>query len=84
MGLEILNLGFPEKNLKKGVTTDHMIKGTVRVISSDPPYKDGNARLTTVPLNTLIRSKMRKVFNPDKVFIVSYYQEMLILQRIHE
>ena len=26
------------------------IKGTVRVMSSNPPYKDGNVRFTTVPL----------------------------------
>ena len=25
-------------------------KGTVSVISDDPPYKDGNVRFTTVPL----------------------------------
>ena len=34
------------------------IKGTVRVISSDPPFKDGNTRLKTVPLNLkLIKNK---------------------------
>ena len=27
-----------------------IFKGTVSVISSDPPWKDGNARFTTVPL----------------------------------
>ena len=31
----------------------HKIKGTVSVISSDPPCKDGNARFTTVPLKAL-------------------------------
>ena len=30
------------------------IKGTVCVFLSDPRCKDGNARFTTVPLNTLI------------------------------
>ena len=45
-----IDWGFQKKKSKKGVITDHMIKGTVRVSSSDPPYKDGNARLTTVPL----------------------------------
>ena len=29
------------------------IKGTVRVISSDSPYTDGNARFTTIPLKPL-------------------------------
>ena len=29
------------------------LKGTVRVISSDPPLKYGNARFTTVPLKPL-------------------------------
>ena len=29
-----------------------LIKGTVNIISSDPPYKD-NARFTTVPLKAL-------------------------------
>jgi len=27
-----------------------LFKGTVSVISSDPPYKDDNIRFTTVPL----------------------------------
>ena len=26
------------------------IKGTVTVNPSDPPFKDGNARITTIPL----------------------------------
>ena len=29
---------------------DENVKGIVRVISSDPPCKDGNTRFTTVPL----------------------------------
>ena len=29
------------------------LKGTVSVISSEPPYKDANARFTTVPLKPL-------------------------------
>jgi len=29
------------------------LKGTVGLISSDPPYKDGNVRFTMVPLNHL-------------------------------
>ena len=29
------------------------IEGTVGVISSDPPFKDGIARVTTVPLKAL-------------------------------
>ena len=33
-----------------GVTS---IKGSVIVISSDPPYKDGKAQFTTAPLKTL-------------------------------
>ena len=27
----------------------HLIKGTVSVTSSDPIYKDGDARFTTIP-----------------------------------
>ena len=42
MGLEILNVELTGVSEKKR-------KGTVRVILSDPPYKDGNAWLTTVP-----------------------------------
>ena len=30
-----------------------LLKGTVSVISSDPPCKDGNARFTTVSLKAL-------------------------------
>ena len=30
------------------------LKGTVSVISSDPPCKDGNARFTTVPLEAFL------------------------------
>ncbi len=45
----------------------HRWKGTVRVISSYPPCKDGNARFTTVPLNW---SKMLKiVFLGLEVFV---------------
>ena len=29
------------------------MKGTVSVITSDPPCKDGNVRFTTVPLKAL-------------------------------
>ena len=32
---------------------EDIIKGTVSVISSDPPCKDNNVRFTTVPLKTL-------------------------------
>ena len=35
-------------------------KGTVSVISSDPSYKDDNARFTTNPLKPLHGSKMWK------------------------
>ena len=28
-----------------------LVKGTIRIFSSDPPCKDGNARFTTVSLN---------------------------------
>ena len=31
----------------------YLIKGIVRVISSDPPYKDGNARFIMVPKQAL-------------------------------
>ena len=34
-------------------TTVIIVKGTVSVISSDPPFKDGNVRFTTVPLKSL-------------------------------
>jgi len=30
-----------------------MLRGTVSVISSDPPCKDSNSRFTTVPLKAL-------------------------------
>ena len=33
--------------------TSNILKGTVSVISSDPPCKDGNARFTTIPLKAL-------------------------------
>ena len=29
--------------------TETLFKGTLSVISSDPPCKDGNARFTTIP-----------------------------------
>ena len=35
-----------------GLSSD-LLKGTVSVISSDPPCKDGNARFTTIPLKAL-------------------------------
>ena len=36
----------PQKKIK-------LIKGTVREVSIDPVFKDGNARFTTVPLKAL-------------------------------
>ena len=41
---------------------DKQIKGTVNVISSDPPCKDDNARFTTVPLK-LCLIKYESVIN---------------------
>ena len=32
---------------------DVTLKGTVSTISSYPPYKDGNARFTTIPFKAL-------------------------------
>ena len=37
-----------------------LIKGIGSLISRDPPFKDGKARFTTVPLKTLILYKMWK------------------------
>ena len=42
-------------------------KGTVSVVSSDPPCKDGNARFTTVPLTP--KSDLNVVFLIRKVCI---------------
>ena len=36
-----------------GEVCSKIFKGTVRVFSSDPPYKDDYARFTTVPLKAL-------------------------------
>ena len=36
-----------------GATNIKVFKGTVRVILSDPLFKDGNSRFTTVPLKHL-------------------------------
>ena len=41
-GVRALGLGKP-----------FFVKGTVSVISSDLPFKEGNARLTTVPIKAL-------------------------------
>ena len=48
-----------------------ILKGTVSVISSDPPFKDGNVRFTTVTLKTLfnqvwIRYQCLKLWNFQK------------------
>ena len=39
-----------------------VLKGTVCVISSEPPFKDGNSLFTTVPFKGL----------PDQVLIIFY------------
>ena len=44
---------FSRQNLNKSLMEYQTFKGTVSVISSDPPCKDSNARFTDVPL-TLI------------------------------
>ena len=45
------------------------IKGTVSVISSDPPCKDGNGRITTVPcLESFVWSSMNQCFCFFKLF----------------
>ena len=59
--------------------TNASLKGTVSVILSDPPYKDSNARFTTVPLKpSLIKITVglltRKVFISLSFFIASYKQ----------
>ena len=46
----------------------NMFKGNVSVISSDPTCKDGNARLTTIPLNPLSDLKCGRYCNFSKVF----------------
>ena len=38
------------KDFKEKIPGIWIIKGTVTVVSSDPPGKDGNARFTTVSL----------------------------------
>ena len=46
--------GRSGSNLPESVVTVHTIlTGTVIVISSEPPGKDGNVRLTTVPKKAL-------------------------------
>ena len=36
------------------------LKGTVSVVSSDPPCKEGNAQFTTVPLKTFCVRQVQK------------------------
>ena len=59
-------------NIEIVMYSEISVKGTVRVISSDPPCKDGNVRFTTVPLKPLSDPKMWKIlsfFQTWKVFI---------------
>ena len=44
-------------------------KGTVRVISINPPCKDGNVRFTTVPLKSYL---IIEEFNSDNFSIASF------------
>ena len=46
---------------KKMFLSSKLFKGTVSVISNVPPCKDGNARLTSVPLKPLYNQKSRKL-----------------------
>ena len=60
-----------------------MIKGTVSVISSNPPCKDGNARFTTVPLKALcdqvwVRYHRSKHLTSRKTTISSTFLIILI------
>ena len=42
-----------------------------RAISSDPPYKDGNARFTTVPLKLIKHEENFDVFIDLKEFVMT-------------
>ena len=53
-------------------------KGTVSVVSSDPPCKDGNARFTTVPLTP--KSDLNVVFLIRKVCI-SVFSSLQLLRK---
>ena len=44
---------FKDKNSRSEFFLSDPLKGTVSLISSEPPYKDDNARLTRVPLKPL-------------------------------
>ena len=76
------------------MTEKYRIKGTVSVISSEPPCKDCNVQFTTVPL-TLKSDKNVKDFDvfltrevemSVNFFIISYRQEMRksLFQRNHK
>ena len=44
---------YTVENKKRIFNENILIKGTVSVMSSDPPSKDSNARFTKVPLKPL-------------------------------
>ena len=44
---------YTVENKKRIFNENIFIKGTVSVMSSDPPSKDSNARFTSVPLKPL-------------------------------
>ena len=44
---------FKNSKFKNSIKVCSQVKGTVSVIASDPPCKDGNVRFTTVPWKAL-------------------------------
>ena len=55
------------------ILNNTQLKGTVRLISSDPPCKDGNAWYTTVPLKPFLINNVEdlKVFISDDFYMFS-------------
>ena len=50
---ERISLNEGSLEITSTVPLSVMFKGTVNVISSDPPFKDGNSHIITVPLKPL-------------------------------
>ena len=59
------------------------IKGTVSVISSDPPFKDVNVRLTTIPWKPLSDQKCGRHyrFSDSKVFNSENFSPLLLISK---
>ena len=56
------------------------LKGTVNIISSCPPYKDGNARFTTIPFKALsVQEWIRiNVYNFENLFKFGFLYNLRI------